>query len=490
MKNFIRLIFFLFLTASQAQTTDLFTLAKGNLTFFNPIFEEDHSLYGYLALYNLGREGKEKSNFEYVILDTRLAKVANGSFSAPEYKYVDSHFFSLDKIGDKILLSKIYQFYARPYILFSSYTEIDLKTNTPSEPFYVQDGKFITGHRDPGGLKAQQKKYDNLDILYGFENEYLAFQVSKEKRSMGEVNTITVYGDDKNEIWNTSFLQGDRDDKYKTFSLAYAKNNTIIIQEKNKRDVTLHSIDPVTGKEKFSYTIENRDSDYNYSYQIKKIGEELVLTGKISSYSGSGYTMENAKGLFKIKLDDEGNESFKKYFLWEEASEFLDINKSGKLEKGYRLLAQDYFIFEDGRITFLAEKYKESYNLLVGPIPKATDFVLFQFNEDFTLKNVETIEKDKSKFAISDYLFSQPINNGNDVVFFYRDYQKDKVTKNKDWVLGIVKLVDKKFDYEQIPMSSDDFFIEPYIAKEGYIMLREYNKGSDHNTIRLERINI
>src|SRR5690606_31922104 len=122
-------------------------------------------------------------------------------------------------------------------------------------------------------------------------------------------------------------------------------------------------------------------------------------------------------------------------------------------------------------------------------VPKATDFVLFQFDDAFTLQNVETIAKDKSKFSISDYLFSQPINNGNDVVFFYRDYQQDEVTKDKDWVLGIVKLVDKKFDYEQIPMSSDDFYIEPYIAKEGFILLREYNKDSAHNKIRLERVN-
>ncbi|MCZ4318334.1 hypothetical protein O4H26_04965 [Aequorivita viscosa] len=491
MKNFLLGLFaFLSFTASRAQMTDLLSLANGTLTFFNPIFEEDKSIYGYFAVFDLGKVNENENRFEYVILDTRLAKVANGEFLTPEYEKVTSNFYSLEKIKDKLLLSRLYNSYNRTYVIFTSHTEIDLKTNTPSTTFYVEEGKFVDGFRNAETLFKDQRKYGGLDLLYGLDENYLSFQVSKERRSMGDVNAVAIFGADKQEKWDTTFLTGERSDKYRKFSISYAENNTLIIEEKNRKEITLHAFDPLTGAKLFSYLLENGDSDYNYNFRIKKIGDELIITGKISSYSSFGYKYENAKGLFKIKLAADGTENFKKYFLWEEAAEFLEINKRGKLEKGYRLLAQDYFIFEDGRITFLAEKYKEGYNILLGVnVPKATDFVLFQFNDEFTLQNVETIVKDKSKFSISDYLFSQPINNGNDVVFFYRDYQKDEVTKDKDWVLGIVKLVDKKFNYEQIPMSSDDFYIQPYIAKEGFILLREYNKDSAHNKIRLERVN-
>ena len=43
--------------------------------------------------------------------------------------------------------------------------------------------------------------------------------------------------------------------------------------------------------------------------------------------------------------------------------------------------------------------------------------------------------------------------------------------------------------HEKIPMSSKEHFIVPYISKEGYILIREYNKDSDYNQIRLERLN-
>ncbi|OAD92689.1 hypothetical protein A7A78_01915 [Aequorivita soesokkakensis] len=489
-KTLFALFVFFAIQTSRAQMTDLLTLANGNVSFFNPIFEEDKSIYGYLAVYDLGKANENENRFEYVILDTRLAKVANGEFLTPIYEKVASKFYSLEKVKDKLLLSRLYISYTRTYVVFTSHTEIDLTTNTPSETFYLEEGKFIDGYRNADNIFKDQKKYDNIDLLYGLDENYLSFQVSKDRKNIGDVNSVAVFGTDKKEKWETTFLTGDRTDKYRNFSINYAEKNTLIVEEKNKKEITLHVFDPLTGQKQFSYILENADSEYNYSYQVKKIGNELVLTGKISSYSSFGFKYENAMGLFKIKLSENGDEVFKKYFLWEEAAAFLEINKRGKLEKGYRLLAQDYFIFEDGRITFLAEKYKEGYNILLGVnVPKATDFVLFQFDDAFSLQNVETIAKDKSKFSISDYLFSQPINNGNDVVFFYRDYQQDEVTKDKDWVLGIVKLVDKKFDYEQIPMSSDDFYIEPYIAKEGFILLREYNKDSAHNKIRLERVN-
>lgn len=81
------------------------------------------------------------------------------------------------------------------------------------------------------------------------------------------------------------------------------------------------------------------------------------------------------------------------------------------------------------------------------------------------------------------------MNNEKDAVFFYQDYQKEEGTKDKNWILGIVSIVDGEVNHEKIPMSSDDYYISPYVAKEGYILLREFNKNSDFDKIRLERLN-
>jgi hypothetical protein len=103
---------------------------------------------------------------------------------------------------------------------------------------------------------------------------------------------------------------------------------------------------------------------------------------------------------------------------------------------------------------------------------------------------VKILEKEKTKWANNDYLFSQYLNDGKDVVFFYRDYQTDPATKQKSWKLFINTLIDGQFKQEEITISEkENFAVFPYVAKEGYILLREINTKEKFNKIRLERLN-
>ena len=74
-------------------------------------------------------------------------------------------------------------------------------------------------------------------------------------------------------------------------------------------------------------------------------------------------------------------------------------------------------------------------------------------------------------------------------MFFYKDNQKDDKTKEKNWNLFINTLIDGKFNQEQIPISSKENIIYPYVAKEGYILMQEYNEKEKYNKIRLEKLN-
>ncbi|MEZ4777751.1 MAG: hypothetical protein R2786_00005, partial [Flavobacteriaceae bacterium] len=107
MKKYI-LGFIVLLSSLKAvsQINDLFQLAQGSLVFFTPIFEPDDKLYGYIGVYDLGKENESQKRYEYVILDTRLVKVTNGEFLAPSYKKIYSRFVSLQKLDNKLLLSR------------------------------------------------------------------------------------------------------------------------------------------------------------------------------------------------------------------------------------------------------------------------------------------------------------------------------------------------------------------------------------------------
>ena len=489
MKKLILLGFLLFTWSIKAQISSLANLASGEMEMFAPIFELNHDVYGYFSLYKQDRLNENEEKFEYVILDKNLNKVANGEFVDVSYKGIRSKYYTPDKIGNRLLLTKRYG-NMNGSIAFTSTRTLELETNKVLDPFYIDNGILMKDSRAVENLKKEQKSRQFFNVPIGVDNGFVVIEVQK-KMAKQNPSKIYYYNLNEEKVWEYDFGGDERKTEY---SLSYYSQDvmcfTLYLHDNRDSNVKFQQIDVSTGKLNFSYILEDKNSEYNYSYAVKRIGNRTILTGKISPYRTTGYDSQNAVGLFKIVLDENGKEVFKKHFLWEEANDFIEMSKKGKLEKGYKLYVQSYFVFKDERIAVLSEKYKVGTNILVGGILKTTDFVLMEFDKDFNLTSANTIEKDLSKFSASDFLFSQYLNDEKDGVFFYRDYQKDSETKERNWVLGIVSLVNGEIKHEKIPMSSDEYYIYPYIAKEGYILLREFNKNSDFDEIRLERLNL
>ena len=162
------------------------------------------------------------------------------------------------------------------------------------------------------------------------------------------------------------------------------------------------------------------------------------------------------------------------------------LDKYGGVEGSYLLIPKDLFFLKDGSIGILMEKYKPQGQYSAS---KSTDLVYIYTDKEFNVSGVQVFEKEKTKWFHSDYLFSQYLNDGNDVAFFFKDRQKDDETKEKNWNLFINTLIGGKFNQEIVPISSKENIIYPYIAKEGYILLQEFNKKDKYNNVRLERLN-
>lgn len=493
-RGFLILLSFITFSVS-AQVSDLAQLASGKMLIFSPVMDVDKSLYGYFSIYKLDNIDKYREKFEYVLLDKNLNKVANGEFTDIHYKKTSSHFYYPEKIGNELILSKMYQYYG--YLNpknegnFTIHRILDLKTNVLSEEFYYENGDFINGNRNPKKLLSTTKKIKTIEFPIAIDNGFVLLESPKIPKDGKYMQYIKAYDMDKKEKWSHNYNL-DKKNIEKIFELIDDKN--LLYSTKNKDDnysVMINSLDPLTGKILFKYELENKNSKYSHIYVVKPVQDRFVITGKMSPYKRGGYDYEKAAGLFRIVLDKNGKEISKKNFLWSEAGEYLQMNKKGKIKEGnYKLAVKSYFVFKNGGISVLTEKRKENINLLNGATNvKTTDFVILNFDKEFNLKNVESIKKDKSKWTRSDYLFSQYVKDDMGVVFFYNDYKKDEETKKKNWILGIVSIIDGKMNHEQIPMTSDDYSITPYLAKEGYILLREFNKDSDYDQIRLERLN-
>src|SRR5690606_3849390 len=332
-----------------------------------------------------------------------------------------------------------------------------------------------------------------VPINYQDTKGFFVVENYKYKKGFNE-KSFKLNDRNKNLLWTYDFNLSGTKKNWKEFSVLTI-NDGIIIGGIAKRssikyvdEYSIVGIDAQNGKQLFEYPFENHDSEFSHTVFIKNYGDKIYIMGNYSPYSKKDFVWERNLGIYRIELDKNGTEVAKKYYPWQEFTGDLETNKYGKAEKGYYLTPLRYFIFKDGSFSHLTEKFKDNSAMGYGTI-KSTDFVLFNFDKNGNLIGKNVIEKDKTKAVKNDFLFHQYIKDDNGIVFFFRDYKKDDETKDKNWVLGINTIINGSFNEEVIPMTSDEFAIFPIPAKEGYILLNEYNRKKEINQIRLERLN-
>ncbi len=522
MRNFIiNLLFFFIVYTANSQSQDLFNLANGTFIDFNILYNnydpentcyictKTDDVYGYYSLYNNGEVSENLEEIEYILLDKNLNKFANGTFkklAAP--RNASSRLRVFKKKDTLVIYNSVYS-----TAVFSSfnflgvYQKLVLKDNTLLPAYYYDKrGKQKHINLDSLAKTFTKKRLKELDN----ENEF-----SKEKKDSIELHkTLFSFNDKKSRVvlnkdgeikkryiknkydkslsfidnddlkWEVSLLQADKSEYVGHFALflEQTKNNIGLIRYHAKKGESLSDIliyDLQNGEQKHTFSY-NSNNDYSYKDYFNLDGETLTI---LSSVTSGLYLQGFNFNTFNIEKDDSRQSGS---FRWKDASKFIDISNKGLVENGLRLRFLNYFFLKNGDIGILTEKYKINLNSKVV----TTDYVFFMFNKRFELVNATVIEKDKSKSFASnvDYLFSQEVEGGS--IIFYRDYKKDSETKDRNWVLGIITYIDGEFGHQTLPITSEDFSIIPFSAKEGYVLLAEFNaKEEKYNKIRLEKIN-
>lgn len=507
LKKFLLILLCTVQSFLYAQTQDLFTLASGEYLGFNALFDQKENLYGYIAIYGYGKSSETTKKFEYVLLDKNLNAVARNEFQGEinvlnYYGYID--------ISNKIILSPSAEELSIWKIGKSvdpSYMVIDPKTNSIAKKIFYdyENGKF----QEVKKQKTYMDKYreDRTEKKAKGYNYYSNVSEIKEGGYLGleyhiypsyiNSNSLIRFDENRKELWRYKYnTSGDRKVGESLFVLDKdAKYIYAILAKSNKKERSFYLIvlDQKTGKEVHSKNISGVSDDTIYStIGFYANGQQISNSKSFDSKNMRiGYNFVDRKdiGFTRFTLDKNDFSIDTKSISYRPDFEpYLGkISKNGDVGGGYFLLTRDFFIFEDGRTGILTEKYKPegSYNA-----PKTTDIVFAYTDKDFKIKEIDVLEKAKSKWSNNDYLFSQYLNDGKDLVFFYKDYAKDKETRKKNWNLFINTIIDGKYKQEIIPITEkDNFEIAPYIAKEGYILLREFNEKEKFNKIRLERLN-
>lgn len=493
--------------ANYAQTQDLAQLASGDNLGFNALFNENDNLYGYISIYGYGKTDDKTKKFEYVILDKNLNPVANKEF---EGDITARDYFGYIDFKKKLILYPTVDYYStknRDFFRPRS-MEVDIASNTIKPKIYYDydHGKFIEitepkNYREVGKetkVEKKEKGFNYISYVYEIkEGGFLVLEYNDYgKYTNGE--NLMRFDDNKKLLWNYKYNETgdkkfseslriiDKDDKYiysimKKGTKASSKYNFVVLDINTGEKVSNRIITDFSELtlERIPYLYSNYKSIDN----DKTFDDKIVLVGR-------NYPFGTDQGFARMminKSDFSINARAANYVP--DFSKYIPkLSQNGMVESGYYLIPRDLFFMKDGSVGFLMEKFKPSGQYTNA---KATDLVYAYTDKDFNIKDVKIFDKEKSKGATeSDYLFSQYLNDGNDVVFFYRDYQKDEKTKEKNWNLFINTLIDGQFKQEVVPISAkDDYFVTPYVGKEGYILLREYNEKDKFNKVRLERLN-
>lgn len=497
-------------TFAFSQSQNLAKLANGEMVNFNAIYDQKQNLFGYVGIYNYGKTNDTSKKFEYVILDKNLNPIANKEFEGDKFAGGYSAFMDFKDnivLNPKIDASQLNIFKLKEVVIPRTKI-ISLKDNSIKNKDYFEyeeDGKFtqldqpknVMAEYKENRLERKSKGYMYESYVYEIkQGGYLALEY-RDYKSYINHNSLIKFDENKKEIWRYSYnTSGDKKINESLTLLEKDDDKVYCLLQNNsgkEKNFQLLVLDMKTGKEIIKKpitglpknTLDNITSVKTFSYgtldNSKTLDDKIVLVGRDvddrNRYIGFARLIIN-KNTFDIDTKEVTYESLK--------SQIPKLGVNGTVEAGYFLDPRDFFFLNDGSVGILLEKYKAEgqYNA-----PKTTDMVYIYTDKNFN-PSVKIFEKEKTRWSNSDYLFSQYLNDGKDVVFFYRDYQKDEAADEKKWNLFINTLIDGKFKQEIVPISAkNDFYVSPYVGKEGYILLREFNKKEKFNNIRLERLN-
>ena len=506
MKNIYFFLSVLLYSFCSAQTQDLYALASGDFKGFNALFDENQNLYGYVSIYSNGKADDKTKKFEYVILDKNLNPVANKEFTGD---ITAGDYFGYIDFRKKVILYPTPDYYAvkNKDFFWPRSVEIDLATNTAKNKIYYDyaDGKF-TEIAQPKNVRDEKKETKAEKKEKGYVYESNVYEIKEggylvlEYNDYGDYinnNNLIKFDADKKETWRFRYNTDGSKKSYEKLKMVDKNENYIycILEKTINKDKTfsLVVLDMKTGKEVHNKEITGLSPEtlsrilYYYSY-YQSLDNDKIFDDKIV-ITGRNYNKTKCTGFARLVINknDFSTDTRTLSYADDFKTRLPTLIYNDRFSDGYELRTKDFFFLQDGSVGILMEKYmpQGQYNA-----PKTKDLYYAFTDKDFKIKEIKTFEKEKTKWDNNDYLFSQYLNDGKDVVFFYRDLQKDRDTRQKNWKLFINTLIDGKFKQEEVQISEKDKYLTiPYVGKEGYILLREFNEKEKFNKIRLERLN-
>lgn len=517
---------FLFVAISfviKAQMLNLYEMSQGRLKYSKILFD-NNSLWGYFYLYELDIT-KDSAKMEYIVLDKNLNRLYNGTFNAIKYKdqFLSSYYTKYENcilMGKDLVLdiSLLKGSASSGYsLVHNSNRIIDLQEGKVSEEYIYRyyEKKFIPV---PATALSYSNRNDSLGnrifvdpIHGGGERGFLIRRVGGLSVSRNQ-SDVRFYSADREFKWQYNFdsVPGNRAKyskikKRKTIDYLFMDSLRLYFLERTYDNYDkelmyqLITLDINTGMKTSEYCIQTDTSQYYHNLNFKQLGDTIVIYGRHyhnpKLKKGSYYN-----GCYRIFVDQNCREIDKDYNTWADVStpEIKILNKL-KIDKTRNVLALNtMLIFGDGSMAMVSRAlHRQStvasllYGFTLGIINLDAsyykDLYFININKNFEPTGITTAPMNKSTLS-DNYLFSQYHANNMAAVVCYKNSIKSVNNYETELVINTIK--NNEVMTERIPLTSaNKYVILPNPAKDGYIMLNEFNEKDKYNQIRLERLN-
>jgi hypothetical protein len=511
LKKIIIFLSFIYSTPAFSQYSDLQNLVNGEQLRFDALYRGEE-LFGYYSLYYKGLTPEKLKNFEIVLLDEDLNEILKKNFEGEKVVADYYAFFDEDK---NLVLNPIPDFnlqevknnsffYPRKLMLnlvtgdIQKHYRICFESNKLMKCDDSKRSNIIDGERK---LKQKIQGYYEESNVYTLEKKGFLVTTHHSYPKFNRNNKIIVFDNNENLKWEYKFNESGDKNLGQFFTFLHTDSSYIygIMTNYIKTDLQCNFMvfDIATGDvvnkqnleisnfyELSSIVATRIEGSYNTIDMIAKRDKlyfNMGVYSKIGQQKGYRRIAVDLNNQFKIESEGYSYVDLKSYLI--------DIDSKGKDSEGFSLSLRDVFFFKDGTQAMLFEKFKWYNNFWTGKYePHISDVAVVLLDSDFTITAAKYYYKKVSKKTTTDYLFSQYLKDKEAAVFYYANYQNTE-NKEKNWVMQINHVQKGQVSQEELVISSKDFFIFPYLAKEGYILLREFNSKESHNQIRLEKLN-
>jgi hypothetical protein len=504
--NFLLLVFCLVANTVWSQKHSLDNVLNAKARGMGAIMK-NNTVSGYFSFCELDKNDKKSKNYQLSILDQNLSLLNSKKFTS------EFELLALEAVyNGELIMIKFFDEKADKFIL-KTYNSSGDEVRSISLDMKKLADSYIDA----------DSKESLFETIFPIENKGFAHLIAKRRGGMMSktfVEFIYIPNDKSLKEW--TWLSDEKSESYDKGLFIGCKDSVILLnvnKSKSKGEIqeSIVGLDCSSGKQLYDKPFKGKSYSLSTSELVQIANGNFWVTGYYFN-KDENFATGSAIGVFGAEINNNGDIINEKYLNLKTTINKMVHNKDKNKNKNI-VFTIFKFLNIDNKFYLISEGYG---------VNKLQDFYVFELENDFTLKRIETFEKNEKlgvsllptankalrqgipqnnfRKASPDKTFNSfattynyTITNANKTEFTlcYTDIEKAKfkmpglleTQKEYDSFYRIVNFKNGEFATDKFKFDTKAKWQQIYPAKSGYVMIAEYFKKEKKLDFRMEKVN-